>query len=167
MKQYYIANLSKDDIENNPIFPPENTVLISITDNCCQANIINKNQWKDIFRFQFEDVEKEEVMHLLNENKPLPIWARYISIQQAKEIAKILIDNLNKSNIIINCHAGVSRSGAVTEVGLKIGYKLFAFSNLRTINQTVYREIISYIPKKYIFIGKIKKLFSMPRHTFP
>ena len=157
MPKYYIANLSKDDVEDEYYIPPEDTVLISITDNCCEAKIANEEGWKHIFRFQFEDLEKEQVLHLIKAGEELPIWARFISTIQAKQIAEILINNVNKSNIIVHCHAGVSRSGAVTQVGLDIGYGLFNFSNLRTVNNTVYSEIKKHIPLRHMLLGKIKQ----------
>ncbi len=64
--------------------------------------------------------------------------------------------NIKNNNIVVHCSAGVSRSGAVTEVGLFLGYELYNFSNLRTINKTVCMKIKKYIPIYKIIPATIK-----------
>lgn len=80
----------------------------------------------------------------------------------SKKIAKILLLSKNKHNILVHCHAGVSRSGAITEIAVDLGFKLYNFSNLRTINQTVYKKIKNQLSLKYkifIYIKKIIEFF--------
>jgi hypothetical protein len=46
-----------------------------------------------------------------------------ITDEQAKEIASLLKHaKENNMNVIAHCHAGVFRSGAVTEVGIMLGF---------------------------------------------
>ena len=84
-------------------------------------------------------------------------WAKIISEKQAQEIANILINN--QHNVIVHCKAGVSRSGAVTEAAIILDYKVYEFSNLRTINKTVFNRIKQYIPKYKLFLFYLKKFF--------
>lgn len=149
-----IANLSLEIIESGYIPPDKNTILISITDIGYNANIKETN-YVDIHRFQFEDIEQEEVDAKFEQNDLIPNWATIISDKQAYKIYEILLNNLFKNNIIVHCSAGVSRSGAVTEAALKIGYGLYDFSNLRTINKTVFKKIY----ENFLFSDKINGFF--------
>ena len=121
----------------------------------------NENKWRKIYEFQFEDVEYEEVKSLYEmykgEEDKISDWAKIISEKQAQEIANILINN--QHNVIVHCKAGVSRSGAVTEAAIILDYKVYEFSNLRTINKTVFNRIKQYIPKYKLFLFYLKKFF--------
>ena len=155
----YIANVSLEKIEADSFETLKNKILISITDVGYSAKIKNDSEWAAIYRFQFEDVEEEEIYSIYKKEDILPDWAQIISEIQAEEIAKILSFSMGKNNIIVHCSAGVSRSGAITEAGLLLGFKLYEFSNLRTINKTVYNKIIKNFSLKNKILGKIKNIF--------
>lgn len=149
--KYHVANISKEMIEemNKEITHINNVILISINDIGSSTKIENTNFFKNIYTFHFEDIEDEYVYSIYSKKDKIPIWAIGISEHQAKQIAKILLLSKNKHNILIHCHAGVSRSGAITQIALDLGFKLYSFSNLRTINKTVYKKIKKQLSLKY------------------
>ena len=73
-----------------------------------------KHQFKEVHQFQFLDIEEhdeclEEAMRCSNE--------------QAAELVRLLQHALdNRMNVVVHCHAGVCRSGAVCEVGVMMGF---------------------------------------------
>lgn len=162
--KYHVANISKEMIEemSKELNNINNVILISINDIGSSTKIENTNFFKNIYTFYFEDIEDEYVYSIYNKEDTIPIWAKGISDHQAKKIAKILLLSKNKHNILVHCHAGVSRSGAITEIAVDLGFKLYNFSNLRTINQTVYKKIKNQLSLKYkifIYIKKIIEFF--------
>lgn len=95
--------------------PGDNAVLIQILDNDMENWPVSKHQFKEIHRFKFLDVEEHQ---LVNEN------FTKISDEQANDIANILTKALDRDmNVIVHCHAGVCRSGAVCEVGVMMGFE--------------------------------------------
>lgn len=103
-------------------------------------------------------------MDFLGKYEELSDWAKGINQKIAKRIAKILIfANNQKLDIIIHCSAGVSRSGAISEILIKLfGYKESKLSNLRTINKTVFVMILKNLKIKYkifYFFIKLKQKF--------
>ncbi len=89
----FIANVSLETIEeDNDLNISNDTILISITDIGYSAKIKNTHQWKEIHRFQFEDIEEEEVTAVFNRGDKIPSWATVITDNQAKQIATILIN---------------------------------------------------------------------------
>lgn len=73
------------------------------------------HQFKEVHQFQFLDVEeKDEVLE----------EAMKCSQEQANELVRLLQHALeNHMNVVVHCHAGVCRSGAVAEVGVMLGFR--------------------------------------------
>lgn len=73
------------------------------------------HQFREVHQFQFLDVEKDT--EVLDE-------AMRCSQAQADELVRLLQHALtNNMDVIVHCHAGVCRSGAVCEVGVMMGFQ--------------------------------------------
>lgn len=112
----FIQNIAAHDLTIDYFkHPGENAMLIQIMDNDVEKWPVSKHQFKEIHRFKFLDVEEHQ---LVNEN------FTKISDEQANDIANILTKALDRNmNVIVHCHAGVCRSGAVCEVGVMMGFE--------------------------------------------
>ena len=74
-----------------------------------------KYQFREVHQFQFLDIEEKDFA--LDE-------AMRCSHEQAAELVRLLQHALdNHMNVIVHCHAGVCRSGAVCEVGVMMGFR--------------------------------------------
>ena len=83
-------------------------MLIQISD-LLSEHPTPKMKFKEVHGFKFEDIEEDEE------------WA--ISDEQAQEIAGLLRRAKEQHmNVIVHCHAGLCRSGAVVECGLLLGF---------------------------------------------
>lgn len=108
----WIKNLSLHDIQQNPT--PCADVYIQIVDPDMDFPLI-ENAHARIYQFQFLDLDYDFPDH---QDHPLAIQT-----SQAEAIARILEDAWNQQHsIIVHCHAGVCRSGAVIEAALALGY---------------------------------------------
>lgn len=90
----------------------ENSMLIRIQDPATEFGRI-KHNFKEVYEFEFLDAEDDDGFE--DECK--------ISDDQAKEIISLLqraIDN--RMNVVVHCHAGICRSGAVVEVATMMGF---------------------------------------------
>lgn len=121
----WIENVSMSDIRNghhSDLGP--NTMLIRIQDPATEF-YPTKYQFKEVHYFDFLDAEDED---------GFPDECK-ISDAQAEEIAALLQRAYSTSmNVLVHCHAGICRSGAVTEVGTMIGFtatERFRQPNLR------------------------------------
>lgn len=110
----WIQNISLGDVRKGFHFDPGvNSMLIQICDPPGDFPI-PKFQFKEVHQFQFLDVEKNDFV--LDE-------AMRCSQEQANELVRLLQHALaNRMNVIVHCHAGVCRSGAVCEVGVMLGF---------------------------------------------
>lgn len=109
----WIKNVSYYDVKNGN-YPRDtnNTVHISIVDPDMDFPI-SPDTFMEVHRYKFLDVEKD--YDCPNEFK--------ISDEQAKSIVEVLQRCLdNNINVVVNCVAGINRSGAVTEVGVMMGF---------------------------------------------
>lgn len=86
-----------------------NACLIQITDFDSCEFVKPRLEFSKVFRFKFDDVEQQS--------------DKSITKQQAIELSKILkqcyLDNIP---VVVHCHAGICRSGAVAEVGNMLGF---------------------------------------------
>ena len=90
-----------------------NSMLISITDPAGWKPEA-KHQFKERYNFEFLDVEEKDFV-LEEEMK--------CSQEQANELVRLLQRALeNRMNVVVHCTAGICRSGAVTEVGVMVGF---------------------------------------------
>ena len=107
----FIGNYSRQAVHQGLHFQPNRkAVLIQISDVNSQP-LDPMYSFKEIHRFWFDDAEDSSD-------------GVCITQLQAKEIAAILRDALrNVSDVVVNCHAGICRSGAITEVGVMLGFQ--------------------------------------------
>ena len=110
----WIQNVARSDITRGfHINPGENAMLIQIVDPPGDFPV-PKYTFKEIHQFEFLDVEEKD--QVLDE-------AMRCSHEQAAELVRLLQHALaNRMNVIVHCHAGVCRSGAVAEVGIMLGF---------------------------------------------
>jgi hypothetical protein len=72
-------------------------------------------KFKEVHQFQFLDVEEKD--EVLDE-------AMRCSQEQANELVRLLQYAFeNRMNVVVHCHAGVCRSGAVCEIGVMLGFR--------------------------------------------
>lgn len=111
------------------------SVLIQIVDLGMDFPV-SPHVFKKTFGFEFLDVDDTERDLTLYE-------VGQISWDQAANLVDILIDALDSDmNVVVHCNAGISRSGAVVEIGEMIGFdhcprfrapNLLVKSRMRTI----------------------------------
>ncbi len=90
-----------------------NSMLIQISDHD-MAFPTPKHQFKEVHQFTFLDVEEQD--HVDDE-------AMKCSHEQAAELVCILQHaSENRMNVVVHCHAGICRSGAVCEIGVMMGF---------------------------------------------
>jgi hypothetical protein len=86
----------------------ENSMLIQISDHD-MAFPTPKHQFKEVHQFTFLDIEEEGEFAVTDE--------------QAVELVRLLQHaQENRMNVVVHCHAGICRSGAVCEVGVMMGF---------------------------------------------
>lgn len=109
----FIQNVSYHEVQHGQ--HPRADVLIQIVDpGLGFPEPSNDRFFKEIHKFEFSDVERETD----------EAWEHRMTEQQAQEIAKILTTALaNEYDVIVHCVAGLCRSGAVTEVGVMMGFE--------------------------------------------
>lgn len=110
----WIQNVAMSDIKRGfHINPGDNALLIQIVD-CGYEFPEPLYKFKSVHQFQFLDVEEKDFV--LEEEMRC-------SQEQANSLVMILKQALlNRMNVIVHCHAGVCRSGAVCEVGVMMGF---------------------------------------------
>lgn len=111
----WIQNVSLSDIKKGfHINPGNNAMLIQICDPGYMFPDA-KYEFKETHQFEFLDIEEKDFA--LDE-------AMRCSHEQAAELVRLLQHALDKRmNVIVHCHAGVCRSGAVAEVGVMMGFE--------------------------------------------
>jgi predicted protein tyrosine phosphatase len=104
----FITNVSYEDIQQGYHEEAgENSMLIQIVDMDHEFPKPLKD-FKVIHQFKFDD-ETE--------------GPNVITDEQAKKIAEALTEAKEKNmNVVVHCFAGLCRSGAVTDVGIEIGF---------------------------------------------
>lgn len=109
----WIENVSKSDVAlGHHSDLGENVMLIQISDPASGFPTPKRN-FKSIHQFEFLDAEDED---------GFPDEAK-ISDEQAMQLVGLLIHAREKSmNVLVHCHAGICRSGAVVEVGTMLGF---------------------------------------------
>jgi predicted protein tyrosine phosphatase len=109
----FIENVSKSDVFNGHHYDAgENSMLIRIQDPATEFGKI-KRTFKEVYEFEFLDAEDSDGFE--DECK--------IQDEQAQEIVRLLQRALeNRMNVVVHCHAGICRSGAVVEVATMMGF---------------------------------------------
>lgn len=91
----------------------ENSMLIQIMDPAGWFPE-PKHKFKEVYQFEFLDLE---------ENDTVLEPTMKITEDQAKQLVNLLKHALeNSMNVVVHCHMGVCRSGAVCEVGVMMGF---------------------------------------------
>jgi len=110
----WIQNVALSDIKRGMhIDPGPNAMLIQICDPACEFPT-PLYTFKEVHQFEFLDIEEKDFT--LDE-----AWR--CSHEQAAELVRLLQHALeNRMNVIVHCHAGVCRSGAVCELGVMLGF---------------------------------------------
>jgi predicted protein tyrosine phosphatase len=123
----WIENCSRKDIQIGQHFDAgDNSMLIQIAD---PATFFPepKYAFKEVHQFEFLDAEDSDVAEFGEE--PL------ITDAQAETIVRLLEHALDHHmNIVVHCHAGICRSGAIVEVATMLGFRdteKFRSPNLR------------------------------------
>ncbi len=110
----WIQNVSMSDIRQGfHIDPGFNSMLIQIVDPAYEFPV-PKYQFRETHQFEFLDAERGD---------NFPDEAK-ITDAQAQELVRLLQHaQEQRMNVIVHCHAGVCRSGAVAELGVMMGFK--------------------------------------------
>lgn len=109
----FIENISYDDIRKGKHLDAGiNGMLIQIVDT--KAKFPEpKQSFRKVQQYRFLDVEDTDVLK----------YSEAITNEQAANIAEDLKYALaNDMNVIVHCHMGACRSGAVAEVGVMLGF---------------------------------------------
>ena len=107
-----------------------NTVIIQILDPGTDPPK-PKHDFGLVYTFKFLDIETDEAPFA-------------ISDLHAKVIATVLEESLEKGrNVVVHCHAGIVRSGAVVEAGVMLGFE--DPKTYRNPNLLVLRKILKKI----------------------
>ncbi len=131
MSQRFIENVSKSDIATGfHMDAGANAMLIRIQDPATFFGCIKHAQmFKEVYEFEFLDAEDED---------GFPDECK-IQDNQAEAIIGLLQHALDKHmNVVVHCHAGICRSGAVVEVATMMGFTAcdrYRQPNLRVKNK--------------------------------
>lgn len=97
-----------------------NSMLIQISDHD-MAFPTPKHTFKEVHQFTFLDIEEDGMTNTGAGMIDLSEFA--ITDNQAAELVRLLQHAWeNRMNVVVHCHAGVCRSGAVAEVGVMMGF---------------------------------------------
>lgn len=118
----WIENVSKVNVEkgfHHDAGP--NSMVIRIQDPGVEFKP-TKHAFKEEHRFEFLDIE-EDGMTNLGEGVKVDVSEFGITQRQAEDIVMLLRRAyFNRMNVVVHCHAGLCRSGAVAEVGVEFGF---------------------------------------------
>ena len=112
----WIENIGIDEVRKGYHYDPGvNSMLIQIVDPGTEFPT-PKYEFRKTHQFFFLDVEDNEKDGIL--------YSCAITNEDAKGIAAALQEAWdNGMNVVVHCHMGVSRSGAVAEVGTMMGFR--------------------------------------------
>jgi len=118
----WIQNVALSDIKKGfHIEPGPNAMLIQILDPAMEFPTPVR-QFKETHQFEFLDIE-EDGMTNFGDGKMVDMSEFAITQAQADELVRLLQHAWEqRMNVIVHCHAGVCRSGAVCEVGVMMGF---------------------------------------------
>lgn len=127
----WIANYSLDAIRKGEhILPQNDTILIQI---CDPKQSFPKSPHKEcfikIYQLRFLDTNEENNIHSIQEN----------DVELISEALNFAKDNCY--NVIVHCHAGICRSGAVVEAGTLLGFTVPNGINNRIPNTLVFNKL--------------------------
>lgn len=131
----FVTNISMADAINGrfPEWANDNTILIQIQDVDTErfANVKSRSRFVNTYQFRFDDIE----------DIPSVDFTNGITDDQAEELGEILKASLKQGlNVVAHCHAGLCRSGAVTEIAVMLGFD-DVDNNARIPNITVKQKL--------------------------
>ena len=134
----WIENISMSDAHLGRHFDPgPNSLLIRIQDPATEFKP-TKFEFKNVHEFEFLDAEDTD---------GFPDECK-ISDDQAKSLVVLFKQAmLNHMNVVVHCHAGVCRSGAVVEVATMMGFT--ATERLRIPNLRVKHKMMKVLGLTY------------------
>jgi predicted protein tyrosine phosphatase len=143
----WIQNISKIDIAQGHHFDPgPNAMLIQIMDPG-EGFPKPKYDFKEVHRFEFLDIE-DDGMTNMGDGEMTDLGEFAITDEQAEKIARLLGHaKNNRMNVIVHCHAGIFRSGAVAEVGTMLGFD--DTETFRCPNRLVKRKLLKSLGLPY------------------
>jgi predicted protein tyrosine phosphatase len=110
----WIQNVALSDVEKgHHVRVGENSMLIQIVDPDME-HPTPAYQFREVHQFKFLDLEQND--DCIND-----AWK--IQDQDAEQLVGLLQHALtNRMDVVVHCVAGICRSGAVTEVGVMMGF---------------------------------------------
>jgi len=118
----WIQNIALSNVsKGHHVAVKENSMLIQIVDPGTEFPQ-PRQRFKEIHQFEFLDIEEDGLT-----NNGDGTWTDLsefaITDDQAAELVRLLQHALkNRMDVVVHCHAGVCRSGAVAEVGVMLGF---------------------------------------------
>lgn len=130
----WIQNIAYSDVQNGTHKEPgPNCMMINIVDPAMEFPV-SKHTFKEIHRFEFLDIDGDCKTNL-GDGEWVDMTEFAITDEQAAQLVALLQRALDIGlNVIVSCHAGICRSGAVAEVGVMMGFEdaqAFRAPNLR------------------------------------
>lgn len=143
----WIQNVSKYAIAGGDYkYPGSNSMLIQILDPC-ETFPDPPPEFSEVHRFEFLDVEGGGYTNL-GDGELSDTSEFLITPQQGAELAHLLLRaRSNDMNVVVHCHAGIFRSGAVAEVGVMLGFE--DTGAFRCPNRLVKHTILDAMNLKY------------------
>jgi predicted protein tyrosine phosphatase len=146
----FIQNVSMRDIESGNHFDAGvNSMLIQILDPHVRFPV-PKHAFKEVHQFHFHDCDDgdEQIPILDDDYNWVYTTNTPISTEQARAIIGLLKKALeNRMQVVVHCHAGLCRSGAVVEVGVMMGFA--DGQRYRQPNVTVKKRLMEVLNMTY------------------
>ena len=139
----WVENVSLHDIKKAQHFDPgPNSMLISIVDPDMEFPGV-PFPFGEIHRFKFLDIEEDGFTNL-GDGSWTDMSDFSITDIQAQKIVELLKRAFEKRmNLVVHCHAGVCRSGAVAEVAVIMGFK--DTKRFRSPNLLVKKKLLKFL----------------------
>jgi predicted protein tyrosine phosphatase len=119
----WIQNVSMSDVKRGHHFEAGiNSMLIQICDPPGDFPTPAK-QFREVHQFDFLDIEEDGMTN--NGDGTVTDMSEFaVTQEQADKLVELLQHAMaNHMNVVVHCHAGVCRSGAVCEVGVMMGFR--------------------------------------------
>lgn len=138
----FIENIAAVDAANGRHRNPgTNSMLISICDPCGWRPEA-EHQFAERHDFEFLDIDSRDI------DRDPAIEEFAVTDDQAKRLVELLRHAQDEGmNVIVHCTAGICRSGAVTEVGVMLGFD--ECSNFRAPNLRVKHKMMQVLGWTY------------------
>ncbi len=119
----WIQNVSLGDIiKGHHIDAGINSMLIRILDPDMEFPPTAR-QFREVHEFKFLDIESDGMTNM-GDGEMIDMSWGMIKDEDAKELVRLLQHALEqRMHVVVHCHAGVCRSGAVCEVGVMMGFR--------------------------------------------